>query len=285
MLALAAAGCERSDGDAERPATDAPIAFAEDPVRVRSVDGIEAPLAAVHDADADVYFVASGAGYIARVTPGGAPDSLRFIEGGRGGVELASPVALAIVGGTLWVLDGTMLRAFDRATGAPAGAFDLAAAGAVAPGDLAAAGDSALYVADARAGRIWRIDSSLDVWPVLPDSTPPRPEAIAWDPVAGRLLIASGAGAGLLSWTPGSTDAVAVAPGAPLSGIAVFPDGGILVASAEEANIYRIDGARLVPAVPDVAAPAIAPDARRGRLLVPFTAADRLEVWGARGDA
>lgn len=92
--------------------------------------GIDAPTAVVHDSRADLYLVANApaergdrarAGFVSLLTPGGEVRSRRWIEGGRHGVVLNDPSALAIRGDTLFVADQACVRLFHRTSGHPLG--------------------------------------------------------------------------------------------------------------------------------------------------------------------
>ncbi len=86
---------------------------------------LQAPEAARWDSDQNVWFVANingdplgkdNNGFIARLTPEGKVDSLKFIAGGRGGVTLNAPKGMAITGDTIWVADIDAVRAFNKRT-------------------------------------------------------------------------------------------------------------------------------------------------------------------------
>ena len=64
-------------------------------------------------------------------------DSLHFIQGGRNGVQLDSPMGSRVQGDTLWVLDVDKLRGFNTHTGAPTVTVDLAPLKALFLNDLA----------------------------------------------------------------------------------------------------------------------------------------------------
>ena len=63
--------------------------------------------------------VKDGNGFISRIGSDGKMDSLHFIQGGRDGVVLNTPMGSRIRGDTLWVVDIDALRAFDTGSGRP----------------------------------------------------------------------------------------------------------------------------------------------------------------------
>lgn len=96
------------------------------------VAGFQTPESAVHDPIADVYLVSnvnghpqalSNDGFISRVSPDGAIEELRWIEGGVNGVTLHAPTGITRVGDVLYVADADAVRLFDRETGAPLDAW------------------------------------------------------------------------------------------------------------------------------------------------------------------
>src|SRR5918998_1466948 len=122
-------------------------------------DGLQAPEAARWDFDQNVWFVANingdpfgkdNNGFIARLTPEGKVDSLKFIAGGRGGATLNAPKGMAIIGDTLWVADIEAVRAFNKRTGAAAGSVKVP--GAKFLNDITAGPDGTLYITDSGLG-------------------------------------------------------------------------------------------------------------------------------------
>src|SRR2546429_8209414 len=74
--------------------------------RVLTVEGFKTPESVKYDAELDLYFVTNinrhpmakdNNGFISSVRPDGSIESLVFVSGGRGGVELHAPKGTAIV--------------------------------------------------------------------------------------------------------------------------------------------------------------------------------------------
>lgn len=110
--------------------------------------------------------------------------------------------------------------------------------------------------------------------------TASRPNGIAWDASASRFVIVPFGGDSLVTWTPGSSNValLAIGPGQ-FDGVVVTPT-GILVSSKATSSIYAVRNGKLevvVQHVPDVADMGV--DAKRGLLLVPLTASNRVELY------
>jgi hypothetical protein len=248
------------------------------------VDGLRAATAVLHDEEQDVYFVAN-AGSVSRVTPAGKIDEPKFIDG------LHGPKAMAILGTQLWIAEGSMLRAFDRVSGAPVKTIDLAPRGAVALSGIAAGADDALYVTDsdvrvkstnererAGNGRIFRITGEV-IELAFADEELHSPAAIAWDGL--RFLVAQGYGREVVAWSPGGgTTAVLRGPGS-YDGIVVLPNGTVIVSSEYDGAIHVGSGTgELRPFfTPKTSPAAIGFDRKRNRLLVPSRDGNSLEAW------
>ena len=84
--------------------------------------------------------------HILALSPDGGVLRLKWIEGGKGGVELDAPTGSAIESGVLYVADLASVRMFDAETGAPRGAITIE--GATLLNDMAAAPDGRIYVSD-----------------------------------------------------------------------------------------------------------------------------------------
>lgn len=249
--------------------------------RVGDLHGAQA---VVHDEEQDVYFVALRGG-IARVTPDGAISERAFVEG------LHAPRGMAIRDLELWVADGTVVRAFDRVTGAPILSVDLAPHGAVSLDDLAAGPDEAIYVTDTDVrirgekerlrqgdGRIFRVESDGDVEVALQGEELRSPSGIAWD--GTRFLVAQSYGNEVLAWSRGrGPTAVLRGPGA-YDGIVVLPSGAVIVSSHYDDALYVGRAGVLRPLFARRPSPAdIGFDRKRNRLLIPSPDGDWLEAW------
>jgi hypothetical protein len=151
--AVSVTGCGEGEvrgraGAASAPAEDGEIAI----TRV----GFSTPESVIHDSVADVYLVSNieGApaakddnGFIARLSPDGYVQQLRWIDGAAQNVTLHAPKGMAISGDTLYVADIDCVRRFVRTTGATAGdicAFE----GATFLNDIAVDSLGTLYVTD-----------------------------------------------------------------------------------------------------------------------------------------
>lgn len=238
--------------------------------------------AVVHDEEQDVYFV-SGKGFIARVSPDGKVLDRAF----AGGVQ--APKGMAIHGSELWVADGTDLRVFDRLTGKDVRTFDLAEHGAVFLNHVAVGADNSIYVTDtdvrikgkrervrAGDGRIFRIEPDGDVEVAIEGEELRSPAGIAWDGL--RFLVAQAYGNEIVAWQPGHhARAVLRGPGA-YDGLAVLPNGMVIVTSQNDNALHVGTTGELKPLFARTASPAgIAFDRKRNRLLIPSS--ESVEAW------
>jgi hypothetical protein len=142
--AIAVAGLLAVHGSAGWPGA-ADLRSPPAPRRLAVVNGLSGPEAVSYDSAHDAYYVSNvngsvgvkdGNGFISRITGDGRVDALHFIQGGRNGVELNSPMGSRIRGDTLWVLDIDALRAFDIGSGAPLATVDLTPLHPRLPNDL-----------------------------------------------------------------------------------------------------------------------------------------------------
>ncbi len=147
--------------------------------------GFETPASVLHDEVRDLYLVSNvngglqdrdGNGFISRLYPDGRVERVRWIEGGKDGVELNAPKGLAILGDTLFVADIDCVRLFDRRNGDPMGS--VCPEGAVNLHDLAVKRRGPLYVTD-RSGVLFAIEGDLSYSEVLRGDELGEPTGIA----------------------------------------------------------------------------------------------------------
>lgn len=262
--------------------------------------GFDTPVAAVHDALADVYFVSNcngpllakdGNGYVARVAPDGSMDR-HWIRGGRGGVTLDSPTGLAIAGDVLWVADVDTLRRFDRRSGAPLGELPLP--GARCLWGLAAAPDGTVYCTDAGFDAALVPTGTDTLWRIPAGGG--APEVLARGVELGQptALCALATGVFAVGWRDGAfyqvdgkgrrTD-LGKAPEGRLTGLVRLPprdgEAGVWLACGRAGNrLYRFDlGGVCVPLEHVFEDPGqCGYDAARGRVLLPLLGGNRLEM-------
>ena len=293
---LSIAACDTRPRVAEQSAADT---IPPAPVRVHSAAGFSTPEGVVHDTIADTYLVSNingapgekdGNGFISRMHPDGAVDSVPLVAGGRNGVTLNAPKGMAIRGDTLWVADIDVLRAFDRQSGAPLTAIEFGRRAAFL-NDVAVGPDGAVYVSESgvrflasgetqstgTAG-VFRIGARGAIELIARDTALAVPNGLTAH--AGRLLLGSFGGPQIFAWTPGQ-------PGITPTGLAIggtdgleaLDDGRVIASSWEDSSIVVIgdSAVRLVSGLP---APAdFAVDRRRRRLVVPLFTSNRVEVW------
>jgi sugar lactone lactonase YvrE len=117
--------------------------------------GFATPESVLHDPQLDIYMVsningnpleADDNGFISLVSTDGRILALKWIDGASDSVTLNAPKGMAVSEGSLYVADLTVIRRFDRKTGAPQG--EVHVPGATFLNDVAAGEDGAIYFTD-----------------------------------------------------------------------------------------------------------------------------------------
>jgi sugar lactone lactonase YvrE len=256
-------------------------------------DGLQAPEAARYDHDQNVWFVANingdpfgkdNNGFIARLTPDGKVDSLKFIAGGRGGVILNAPKGMAINGDTLWVADIDAVRGFNKKTGALI--TSVKAPGAKFLNDITAGPDGTLYVTDTGLGprfshpgpdRIYQIKGGKATV-ALESKDLAGPNGIAYMDEA--LLIAPFLGTNLVAWSPGEKTVRTIGSGpGQQDGIEILPDNRLLVTSWADSSLFVLDDGKATRIAYPVPSPADIGFDGKSRVAVPLLMENRVEFW------
>jgi DNA-binding beta-propeller fold protein YncE len=254
--------------------------------------GFDGPSAALVDPEQDVYLVSNvggdplaedGNGFISRVTPGGEVEA-RFIEGGKKGVTLHAPRGMAVTHDTLVVADGTVLRLFDRRSGAPRGR--LAVQGATLLDGIALGTDKkTLYVADrgavtasadARGGAVFRVvDGKVTRVAAGPELGGP---SALWPEAGGTWVVGQHSGELYFLGNSGKRERVHAVAANGLQGLIKTRDGLLLLSSAAGSAILQGQpGQAFSPLLEGVLAPGnLAYDKKRHRLVVPLIEDDVL---------
>lgn len=280
------AACEDS-GDVPRE-QEAP---ADSVQLVAEVTGFSGPEAVRYDPSQDVYFVANfngpgneadNNGFISKVGPDGALDTLHFIEGGRNGIELHAPRGMVISGDTLWVADHEAVRGFHRLTGELLRNSDFSEHGTGFLNDVTVGPDGAVYVTDTGTDRVFRITGSrIEV--AFEDSVLNMPNGITWDEDEDRFIVVPYGGThSFLLWSPDadSLQSFANVPGAKFDGIEVLAGGDLLVASQEDSSLYLVSNGESRALVTLGGRPAdIGYDTSRNRVAVPYIDRNLIEIW------
>jgi len=240
--ALAAGGLGVAVASAAAPPV--PAAPANHPLTRYS--GLSAPESVLYDAGGDRYLVSNvngnptdhdDNGFISVLSPSGEITALKWIEGGKNGVKLDAPKGLAIVKGTLYVADISVVRTFDLRTGAPRG--DIAVPGSTFLGDLLAGGDGKLYLTDVGPPQGEFDGSGTEAVyvikgnrarPLARGSELGRPDGLAWSQ-KGPVISPFGSDEIYRLDAHGKRQDVTKLPAGGLAGIVRLADDGFLVAS------------------------------------------------------
>ncbi|HXF82118.1 MAG TPA: hypothetical protein VNN19_05140 [bacterium] len=254
------------------------------PIRV---SGFATPESVLYDPADDLYLVSNingnptgvdDNGFISRVRPDGTIAAARWIDGAAAAVALNAPKGLAISGDTLFVADITVVRLFDRRTGAPKGAIPIP--GSTFVNDLAAGPDGSVYATDSGlrpdfspsgTDAVYRIRNGR-LSTVAKGTHLGGPNGIAVLP-NGRLIVVTFRPTGeTYQLTPqGVREQVRRLPQGQLDGVVVLPGQVLLVSSWAASAVYRVTGARAEVLVGNMPSPAdIGYDSRRNRVLIPL---------------
>jgi sugar lactone lactonase YvrE len=283
LLPVLALGCKSIETPAPPPIVVTGVGFAT-------------PESVMHDPDSDVYLVsningspldADDNGFISVVTPKGTVLALKWIDGASDSVTLNAPKGMAVSGEYLYVADITVIRRFDRRTGAPRG--EIPVAGATFLNDVAADEQGGIYFTDSglRAGAggfepsgtdavyLLRPDGSLDT--LARGESLGRPNGVA---VSGDSVWVVSFGSGEIYRVAGGarTDVRKLEKGS-LDGLVVV-NGEAFASSWEAAALYRGPvGGTLKRMLDSLPAPAdIGHDLWRHRLLVPLFNANEIRI-------
>lgn len=233
--------------------------------------------------------VAQNDGFVALLNPDGSVHTPRWIGAAPGGYVLNQPLGSEIAGGILYVVDQdgggggwfdppvAVIRKFDMATGAPAGA--LAVAQSPGLNDIAVAADGAIYATQSGARRSgpadWRVfrvapDGAVSVF--VEGEPLRRPNGIALT-AGGDVVVVNAGDDAVLTFSPtGELLATerAAQPGS--DGLVILADGTKFVGSQQQGGVSRIRPgapAELIAAgLPTPASMCLDPDGNR--LVIPL---------------
>jgi hypothetical protein len=266
-------------------------------------DKLAGPETVIHDLDQDIYFVSNikgnpnaqdDNGYVSKISPAGEVIDPFFIDGRQPNIELHAPRGMAIGGDTLFVADEGGVRRFDRKTGEQKASWPVP--------------DSHFLnsVAIDAHGRVLVTDTGIDLLPTGPVKTGPytvyafdargTPSVFAQgdDLLGPNGIVAGPHGIVTVEFMGdehgvytlddgGKKHLLGTLPFGELDGLALLPDGSMLVTSWFASGVYRFvpgQPPRLV--VEHMTTPAgIAYDAVRHRILIPEVLANKLhiETW------
>ena len=252
--------------------------------------GFMQPENLVYDPVGDVYLVSNiggggpahdNNGFISRVAADGRVLDLKWIAGGRDGVELDSPKGLAIHGDTLAVADLGAVKLFDRRNGKPLKTISLRG---LVMNDVAFGPDGSIWITDTGPGRdtmpvdttkdldaVWKVEPNGKVHAVARGLSLDRPDGIVVD--GSDALVSTFGGHRLERVRSGPMQLAATVhdlPAGRVDGLRRLADRSLLVSSWDAHAVWRLmPNGDLRRVFADVTAPAgIAVDTRRHNLAV-----------------
>ncbi|MDQ6802800.1 MAG: hypothetical protein M3041_18510 [Acidobacteriota bacterium] len=290
LIVLTLAACQKNetsttDTSTTTPTTPPATSSAAKPLQIS--EGLQTPESVLYDPDQDVYFIsningqplaADDNGYISRVDPERLQGEMKWIDGSKPEVTLNAPKGMAIVGDTLYVADISVVRKFNRKTGAPEG--EVRIVGTTFLNDAASDGTS-VYVSDSglKAGAdgkfastgtdaIWKI-TGAKAEKVASGADLKAPNGVV--ATGGKLWVVSFGANELYQIDKGKKTDVMAMPKGSLDGLVQLADGSFLVSSWDGKAVYRgKPGGAFTAVVENVNAPAdIGYDTKRNRLLIP----------------
>jgi len=276
---------------------DRPAAAAATPdTEIEVVDvGLATPESVLYDATADVYLVSNingspfgedDNGFISRLSPAGEVLDLTWIDGADEGTTLNAPKGMAIVGDLLYVTDLTVVRKFDRISGAPLGEIVVPGAGFL--NDLAPAADGGVWLTDSGLEQgaegfvpsgtdaVYHITPAGDIHTVMADTALGRPNGVttlgddAW-------VVSFGSGE-LYRIGDGMSDVVKLPTGV-LDGIEVIGSEFLISSWEGQSVLQGPPSGPFRTVVTGVPGPAdIGYDAGRNRVLIPLFQDDAVRI-------
>jgi len=284
IVAILVTNCQQNETQPVAPvAPKQPVTKKADQI----TQDLQTPESVLYDADQDVYFISNingnptavdDNGYISRVNAETLQGDMKWVEGGKANVTLNAPKGLAILGDTLYVCDLTVVRKFDRKTGAPKG--EVAIPGSTFMNDAASDGKS-VYVSDsglkAGAGGNFEPTGTDGVWQITADK--PKQIAKGKDLKApngveiadGKVWVVTFGANELYQIDKGKKTNVTTLPKGSLDGLVHLADGSFLVSSWDAKAVYRgKPGGAFTAVIENVNSPAdIGYDTKRKRVLIP----------------
>jgi len=284
IVAILVTNCQQNETQPVAPvAPKQPVTKKADQI----TQDLQTPESVLYDADQDVYFISNingnptavdDNGYISRVNAETLQGEMKWVEGGKANVTLNAPKGLAILGDTLYVCDLTVVRKFDRKTGAPKG--EVAIPGSTFMNDAASDGKS-VYVSDsglkAGAGGNFEPTGTDAVWQITADK--PKQIAKGKDLKApngveiadGKVWVVTFGANELYQIDKGKKTNVTTLPKGSLDGLVHLADGSFLVSSWDAKAVYRgKPGGAFTAVIENVNSPAdIGYDTKRKRVLIP----------------
>ncbi|HEU4684961.1 MAG TPA: hypothetical protein VFS39_10720 [Nitrospira sp.] len=268
-----------------------------------TVTDLQSPYSFISGQTGTEYFISSvngepdaadNNGFITKLDADGKMVSLKFVEGGRGGVTLHAPKGMAVVERTLYVADLDTVRGFEVETGKGTIAIafgDPAVNGGtrVSLTDVVWDGKGLLYCSDQKANRIYRIDlGTKKPSLLLADSALSGPAGLAVHPKSGHVIAVSWDKGKIFEISPDGALTELVSNGffsgrfSNLRGVDFDRWGNMYVSDSTTGKVWRMTWDKKFQVIAEyLPSPAdLSIDRTRNLILVPYEAAQAAEMNG-----
>jgi DNA-binding beta-propeller fold protein YncE len=267
------------------------------------IEGLQAPHGFVADPSGETYFISNvngepdardNNGFITKIDQNGKISHLHFIQGGRDGVVLHAPKGMAIVEDILYVVDLDTLHGFDKETGKSTVTVSfpspLSGEHAVSLIDVASDGVAMLYVSDAAADTVYRVEAGkpFTISVLARDPALAGPSGLAWNLKTKKLIAVSWNKGKIMQIAPDGTISELVSNSffssrfSNLSGVDFDEFGSMYVSDFTAGKVWRIRPdmkfeviAEYLPAPADLGI-----DRRNHLILVPYHYGNAAEMNG-----
>lgn len=257
--------------------------------------GFQTPESVLYDEKSDRYLVSNingpallkdDNGFISKLSPNGAVENLKWIDGTSTGFTLNGPKGMAISKGRLFVADIDSVRVFDAGSGAYINSYAISGAGFL--NDVVAAPNGDIYVTDSGiAGSplpigndaIYKI-SGQNVTKIAGGLELSQPNGLEFH---GQTITMVPLGSDKVFELPANGGALvtkATMPAGSLDGVVRLDDGTLFVSSWNGSAVYKLapDGT-ITTEVSNVVSPAdIGFDSLRNRILIPVFLLDKVVI-------
>lgn len=216
-------------------------------------------------------------GFVSLINPDGSVHTAKWIGATRDGLVLDQPLGSAIAHDTLYVVDLTVIRTFDLATGAPKETFEVP--GSTLLNGLAVAADGTMYASNTRAPeRVYKVTASGEASVFIDGAPLAAPNGVAIDNDGNIVVVNVGDNAVLSFNTNGDLVNTERAAEGGNDGVVIMTDGTKYVSSVRFGSVSRIrpGAAAEVIATGIPSAASMCYDSIQNQLVIPMNSNDAM---------